>query len=198
MRFALRALPALALLAACGPTNGSLDGGGGGSACAPLKSPPNLLVNPGFDCAGKETEWGAVYGDYALVSGGRSGNAGQVTVTNAIGGRFGPVNPVATASKATTYCATAWMKGTAPFANLKLFRETDTNPPQFSSPIDAAWIRLPPSLVLSETAPAGEKVYVLFATDNRAHLGDTLIVDDVDVWESASGKCDESRAPVSQ
>lgn len=195
MRFALRALPALALFAACGPSNGTPDGGGGGSACAPTKNPPNLLVNPGFDCAGKETEWGAVYGDYALVSKGRSGNAGQVTVTNAIGGRFGPVNPVATASKATTYCATAWMKGTTPFAKLQLFTDTGGSVQQFSSPIDAAWIRLPPSLVLTATAAAGAKVSVLFVTD-RQQVGDTLIVDDVDVWESASGKCDESRTPT--
>ncbi len=193
MRFALPAL-ALASLCACGPANGTPDAGSG-TACAPAKSPPNLLANPGFDCTGKDTVWGGIYGDYALVPGGRGGSAGQVTVTGSLQGRFGAADVVATASKPTTYCASAYMKGTTPFARLQLL--ADGLAQNFDSPIDGNWIRLPLSTNLSIAANTGAKLYLVFET-SRATAGNTLMVDDVDVWESADGKCKESREPLAR
>ena len=42
------------------------------------------------------------------------------------------------------------------------------------------------------TSAMGSKLYVRFLL-SQGSAGDTLLVDDVDVWESADGKCKETR-----
>jgi hypothetical protein len=55
-----------------------------------------------------------------------------------------------------------------------------------------SWIRVPPSTVLSVPGASGSSLYVRFLL-SQGQAGDTLLVDDVDVWESADGKCKETR-----
>ena len=89
----------------------------------------------------------------------------------------------------------AWVKGTVGNAKLSILTSssvggTDFN---FSSPVATnTWIRMPPFTVLAVPGAMGSKLYVRFLL-SQGSAGDTLLVDDVDVWESADGKCKETR-----
>ena len=95
-----------------------------------------------------------------------------------------------TAAKAGTWCARAWMKGTVAAAHLSAKVDTTGVDWTQNAPITASWLRVPAGTNLQVPAPAGAKVYLTFEMNNPT-AGDTLIVDDVDFWESTDGLCHE-------
>jgi hypothetical protein len=183
----------LAFTVACG-------GGGSSGACTPSKTPEVLAKDPGFECGG--TDWSALAGTLALVSDAHTGtHAAQVTA-DGLGARLAPRVAVVTNGGPHTFCFTAWVKGTVPYVKLRALRNDNLGGFQefdFSAPITSTWTRLPPDLVLSvqnQSAPSIE--LAIEAQTGRsdganAQAGQVLLVDDVDVWQSTSGTCDEVR-----
>lgn len=155
------------------------------------KTPENLLLNPGFDCGAMPTEWAATYGTTTFPAEGRSGRAAKV-VADAAGGRLGYTLDVVTATRLSTYCARAWVRGTAPFMRLSLATPNTL----FSSneQLTSSWKQVP---YARASLKPGEKLQLLLEVQLvrgdglNAKPGDVLYVDDVDVWESSSGRCDE-------
>lgn len=196
----MRLAPCLLVLAlalvSCGPPerNGVPDSG----VCdGPARQPPNLVVNPGFECGGDSpAEWSPFFGELAFVAEAHSGaRAARVTAASNGAGQFSYTPVVATATGAAkTYCAAAWMKGTTPNARLSLLVDVGGGGTEytFTSPISGTWIRLPPTTNLQVPAPRDAKVYLRFQMKD-AVAGNELLVDDLDVWESADGRCQETR-----
>lgn len=174
----------------------------GVDACAaPTKSPANLLTNPGFEC-GEATPsgWQAIYGTIERAAGeGRSGAAVKLTV-GAAGGRFAYATPIVSDGAGKTYCAQAWVKGTAPVLRTVLLSSANGGGTQqrFAEPLDGEWQKTPPTNGLDLKVNAGESLQLFFEVDSvsgsqtAAKPGDVVYVDDVDVWVS-SGRCDEAR-----
>lgn len=191
------ALLLLCLLLACGAPTPTPDAGG---ACLDTaRTPPSLVENWNFECGAER--WGAIFGTFDIAAGeGRGGGAaGRLTVGSA-GGRFAYAPPVATDVGSRTFCATAWVKGTVPFIRLRVLRDFggSVQEVQFNEQLTADWKRTPPSNPLRVTGDNAPKLLLVFeAQTNRsdgqnAQAGQTLLVDDVDVWET-SGTCDEVR-----
>lgn len=181
-------------LLGCGPAPSGADAG----ACRDAaKSPPNLLENPGFECG--DSGWSAIYGTLAAVAGGHAGQALQLT-TSAAGGRFAYAKDVVTEGGLKTYCFTAWVKGTAPFMRLRVLRDFggQVQEDQFNEALGPEWKRTPPVTPLKVPNGNAPKIQLVFEVQTsrpdgqNAKPGDTLLVDDVDVWET-SGSCTEAR-----
>lgn len=192
-------LLSLLVLAGCG-SNMTADSGVDLCA-APMKSPANLLTNPGFEC-GEDTpsNWNAIYGTIERAPGeGRTGAAVKLVV-GAAGGRFAYSTPIVSDGAGKTYCAQAWVKGTAPVVRTVLLSAANGGGTQqrFAEPLDDQWQKTPPTNGLNLKVNTGESLQLFFEVDSvagsqtAARAGDVVIVDDVDVWVS-SGQCDESR-----
>jgi hypothetical protein len=183
----------------CGPMTVVPDAGGNGMCRDTMKNPPNLLENPGFECDTSPAAWSQVYGTLALVPGGRSGRAAQVMV-NAAGGRFAYAKDFAVDAGLKSFCFSAYVSGTAPFMRMRVLRVLNGSVTEVSQSdqVFGDFRRTPlgtPLKVGNENAP---KLQLIFeAQTNRgdglnAVAGDTLLIDDVDVWET-SGTCGEAR-----
>ena len=152
------------------------------------------MPNPGFECG--DTGWAPQMGTLDIVTDARTGTkAARLTATSTGAGVFAYATPILTNAPGDNYCATAWVKGTVSNAKLSILTNksgvgTDSS---FSSPVaTTTWIRMPPSLVLNVPGAMGSSLYVRLLL-SQGTSGDTLLVDDVDVWESADGKCKETR-----
>ena len=181
---------------ACGPQASTPDAGDSCQGAA--KSPQNLLTNPGFDCA-EPTAWQGIYGTFETVSGGRSGNAGKLTV-GAAGGRFALRAPAVLDGLGQSYCVRAWVHGTAPIVRTVLLADNGGGGTEarFAEPLTSDWKYTPPSSGLELAVPPGSKLQLFFEVDSvagsptKANVGDVVFVDDVDVWVSTD-RCRESR-----
>lgn len=207
MRMVLAAMVvAVVLMAACGGGGGSSgggsgsSGGGGGASCTPAKTPPNLMANAGFECGAdggtdRPDGWAARDGTMAWVGEGRSGKALQLTVPASGQGTLLYRYDVASGLGTRTYCATLWAKGTAPDVKLIMRRVnqggsvTDFT---FSDTVGPAFARVPPNLVREVPGENADRLLMLVQTIT-AKAGDTVAIDDVDVWVSDDGLCKEAR-----
>jgi hypothetical protein len=189
-------------LAACGGGSGGGDGGtggGGAGGCVPAKTPPNLLANGSFECGAAGPEgFFAKDGELALATGDAHQGSRSVKLTVPATGAtdvtLAASGNVATNLGNATYCGTAWVKGTVSDARLVLRRSTSgaVEDLTFTGPVTGTWARLPPNLVVKAPGANGNALLLLVQSKN-GKPGDTLFVDDVDVWVSASGACDEVR-----
>ncbi len=189
------------VFAACGPQMMTPDAGQADPCVGPTKSPEILITNPGFECGeATPTGWNAIYGTLARAVGeGRTGAAAKLTVS-AAGGRFAYTTTIVGDGAGKTYCAQAWVKGTAPIVRTVLVsaRSGGGTQQRFAEPLDGEWQKTPPTSGLNVTVPAGESLQLFFEVDSvlnsptAAKAGDVVYVDDVDVWVS-SGRCDEAR-----
>lgn len=199
----MKPTPLLMLCAAlaCGPGSGGNDGGGGGTgggsgACnGSAKSPPNLVPNSGFECG--DMGWSPQTGTLTAVTDARTGaQAAKLVATGATpAGKFAVTLPFVTSTSGKTYCAVAWLKGTVADAQLSVLEDKGGSVVDhtFSTPVGTStWLRAPPSTHLEVRAAMGSKLYVRLVM-RTPKANDTLIVDDVDVWESADGLCKEQR-----
>lgn len=160
-----------------------------GTGCQAMLDPPNLVQNGGFEC-GEALEWAAQFGELALVGGAHSGSkAVQVTATASGSAQLGYATAVVKPTSGKTYCVTAWVKGTATGMKVEGITKAGLSR-AFSTPVEANWVRAPPSTKLELDFPAGDELFLRMSILNGT-AGQTLIVDDVDVFESASGKCTE-------
>lgn len=188
------ALVACVTLSACGPAMTTPDAGG---VCRDgVKTPANLIENPGFECDG--SEWAAVstYGTFDFAPG-RTGRAGRITF-GGLGGRLQYTKSFAPSPAGNrTYCFSAWLSGTAPFMRLRVLRDFDGSVQEvsFAEQVFPEFRRIPTLKVTADNAP---KLILLFEmqtnrTDGQnAVAGHTMLIDDVDVWESTTN-CAESR-----
>jgi hypothetical protein len=175
------------LLAAC-------SGGGPmpmpDAGCGAALTPPNLLADGSFEC-GAGTEWAAQYGDFVVVSGGHaSDHAAQLTVGSDAQGQLGYESAVVASTSGKSYCVHACVKGTVTAVRIEVIPTMSGVAQAFSSPVTSDWVRAPPSTNLKVDAAAGDSLYLRFRVQN-GQAGQTLLVDDVDFWESTSGRCDE-------
>lgn len=178
-----------------GGAGGGGGGAGGGSACTgAAKSPANLVPNDGFECG--DMGWSPQSGDLAAVADARTGSKAVKLTATAAGGKFASTRPFVTSTSGKTYCAVAYLKGTVGNAQLSVLEDKGGTVVDhtFSTPVaSTSWLRTPPSTNLEVRAAAGSKLYVRFVMHQSPAAGDTLLVDDVDVWESADGLCKETR-----
>lgn len=196
----MRALPFLVVLSACGPMNVVPDAGGNGACRDTAKNPPNLLENPGFECDTSPAAWSQVYGTLELAAGvGRSGRGAKVTV-NAAGGRFAYAKDFAVDAGMKSFCFTAYVSGTVHFMRTRVLRVLNGSVTEVAQAdqVFGDFRRTPlgsPLKVSNDNAPKLQLVFE--AQTNRgdgldAVAGETLLIDDVDVWET-SGNCTETR-----
>lgn len=195
-----------AVLLGCGGGGGGpgSDGGTDAGCTEAGKSPANLVQNHAFECGGASVaEWAAVYGTLEFPAGeGRSGTRAAKLTCDSGGARFTYVPALVADGGQKTYCVTAWAKGTAPYMRIRVLRDEGgggfTNF-EFNSPVPANWERVPPSITLQVPNAGSAKLQLVFELQTtrgdgqNARPGDVLYVDDVDAWESASGRCDEVR-----
>jgi hypothetical protein len=187
---------ALLGLSACGPMTVVPDAGGCRGA---VKTPANLLENPGFECDSTPSEWSAVYGTLDLVAGGRTGRAAQVTV-NAAGGRMAYTKEFAVDAGTKTFCFSAYISGTAPFMRMRVLRVFNGSVQEVaqSDQLFSDFRRTPLGMPLKVGNDSAPKLQLVFeAQTNRADgmnalPGQVMLIDDVDVWES-SANCSETR-----
>jgi hypothetical protein len=175
------------------------DAGGGGGCRDTGKTPANLLENPGFECDSTPAEWSAVYGTLELAAGGRSGRAAKVTANQA-GGRMAYATDFAVDAGSKTFCFSAYISGTAPFMRMRVLRVLNGGVQEVaqSDQLFGDFRRTPLGQPLKVTNDNAPKLQLVFEVQtNRsdgmnAKPGDTLLIDDVDVWESAAN-CTETR-----
>lgn len=161
------------------------------------KTPANLLENPGFECDTMPSEWSAIYGTLELVAGGRSGRAAKLTA-NAAGGRMAYAKDFAVDAGMKTF--SAYISGTAPFMRMRVLRVLNGGVQEVaqSDQLFGDFRRTPLGTALkvgNENAPKLQLVFEMQTNRSdgmNAVAGDTLLVDDVDVWESANN-CGETR-----
>ena len=152
------------------------------------------MANGSFECGGAApAEWMGVNGTLSFVTTGASdGSRAAKVVSDASGtGGIGSTSPVVAKTSGKTYCINAKAKGTAADVRLEVFGSLLTS---FGSPLSSpdAWVRLPPTTNLEVREPADQSLYVKVHAQGAA-AGDTVIVDDIDLWESPTGKCDQVR-----
>jgi hypothetical protein len=183
-------LPLAALLAACPGPDTTTDGG----TCADGSNAsfPNLAPNPAFECGAPPEGWNAPLLGTLEVSAGRSGNAAKVTAKTTTQGVVSLTStaPVATTPLNGTWCVSAWMKGTAENAVIILRRDQGGGrllDESFFQPLTGNWTKISNSARLD-----GTDVNLYVAAGMRAPQKDQVVeVDDVQVWKSPSGRCDE-------
>jgi hypothetical protein len=186
---AVRAFVLLALLSACSPMTMPRPDSGMGS-CGVMQSPPNLLADGSFEC-GAGAEWSVQFGDFAVVSGGHSGaKAGQLTASSTGAGQMGIGMPIVAMTDGSPYCVNAWVKGTASDMRLEVLATKAALGNAFASPVQADWLEAPMGSNLKVQVAAGDTLYLRVKIQNGT-AGQTLLLDDVDFWESTTGNCDE-------
>ena len=207
MKLPVRALVLVSAvaLASCGSPSGN-DGGvdGGNSACdGPALDPPNLIHNNGFECGGANpAEWGPVFGTLDFPTGAAHSGMRNARVTAGSNGdaRFAYNPDVADDAGTSMFCAHAWVKGTTPYMKMRLLVISGGNfvSNDFSAPGGGAtWTRVPPSVNLNAPNNGAAQVQLEFESQTgrgdgmNSVAGDTLEVDDVDVWISPDGSCHE-------
>lgn len=186
----MRALIAMTLMMSgplgCDPSARASDAGCDGA----VKNPANLMRNGGFECDLTQ-EWMGVNGTLTQVSEGVSeGGYAAKVVSDASGtGGVGSTRAVVAATSGKVYCASAKVRGTVADVRLEVFGSKLTS---FASPLrsEASWVRLPPSTNLEIREPADQTLYVKVRAQG-ASAGQTLFVDDIDLWESTAGACHE-------
>lgn len=184
----------LVMMSACGPQMMTPDAGGG--ACSvPVKSPPNLARNGLFECGDPTLEFqsdGAA-GKVESTTG-RTGKGLKFTVAAGLFNNQFSSKWKLTVSTAATYCATAYVKSPAPVITMRLYAANVTNFwKEFDLPGPAAdWSRIPPTIVVNQNAQPGDEVFLMFL-DESSTAGRVIEVDDLDVWVSADGRCQEAR-----
>lgn len=186
-----------AALVGCGPmTTTATDAG---TTCATAtKSPVNVARNAEFECGDPTTEFKPLGTNSTVKSStGRSGKGLTFTTGAGLyGNRFGSDWKVI-APAAATYCLTAWIKSTSTATTVSVFSQTPgsgaANTSQFNMPGPVtSWSKVPPNVKLDITVKAGDEL-TLSVDDKTNTVGTVIEVDDLDLWISADGRCNETR-----
>ncbi len=167
-----------------------VDGGVRDAGNCPATPSWNLAVNGGFECA-PLSPWAVSSGTFVPTDAGHSGRLALAMTADSLGEALVGQNNVLETAAGVTYCAQVWVKGSSAEMRLEVRASPSGQGTAFSSPVASPeWVKVPPGGYLKVTAPRGELLSVLARTQN-ADAGDTLVVDDFELWPSASGFCDE-------
>jgi hypothetical protein len=101
------------------------------------------------------------------------------------------------APAAATYCLSAWIKSSAQTTVVRLTRFEASSGSglntEFAMPGPvSAWSKVPPNVKLDLRAQANDEITV-GVFDKTETAGTVIELDDVDVWVSADGRCEEPR-----
>lgn len=174
----------------CGPVPPG-GGGGGGSG----GQTDNLISNAGFEAAALDN-WFARDGSAELIADAHTGRqAVRLTAPNTSSAiaTLAYQKDVATDLGTNTYCGLVWVKGTC---DVLLYLSTVSagfkKDYTQGAPVGSGWGRVPEARVLSVPGAQADRLVLMVQTKN-AVPGDTLDIDDVDVWLSPDGSCGETR-----
>lgn len=167
------------------------------SSCEPASLPhgKNLLKNSGFECGDALEGWSSQFGTSALettlVRSGKQA-ARLFTTEDRTVVALSFKEPVVKAPKeGTTYCAYAYVKGSASDVRVSIRRVGSNFDETFSSPISPnEWTQVPPSSYggVPATAKSDTELYFRIFIPN-AKPNDFIVIDDVQFWESTTGNC---------
>jgi hypothetical protein len=184
------------LLSACGQMQMTVDAG-----CAvPVLTPPNLARNGLFECGDAKAEFSSLNTSATVeVTPGRSGNGLKLTTSAGLyGNNFGSAWKV-TATAPATYCLVTWLKSTSAATTVRLLKYNPSSGNgqnlDFTMPGPlTSWTKVPPNVKHFAQLTAGDELSVVIS-DKNAGAGTVIEVDDLDLWVSADGRCEESRTP---
>lgn len=178
--------------------NDPSDAGGSGNECGgPSGSAPNLLTNAGFECG--TTGWGEYPTGVVTLSttttNPKSGSKALVITAQRTSAKLNVLSNTVTVTGPTTICARAWMRGTAGDGHMAVNHAPEEgglgSEETASSPIqENEWASVLPDTEIRSTISGTEKVTLKLQLWSP-QIGQTLIVDDVQMWESKDGHCDE-------
>ncbi len=194
----MRFIPALMLLVGCSPMMMTIDAG---TTCSnPTKSPPNLAQNSQFECDGAQTSFSSLSAaaKVELNASGRTGRSLKLTVGDGPNGPRFSTSWKIPVTASGTYCLTGYMKSDLAGTQLQLWAANKTNQYEnFVLPGPAtSWSRVPPSIVIDQAAVAGDDIFIGVdkgPTVSTAAPGAVIELDDLDLWLSADGRCQEAR-----
>lgn len=198
MRSSLVLVPCLLTLA-CGPQQMMMMTDSGAMCLVgPAKTPPNLARNGSFECGDPLADFKALDANAKVeVSSGRSGKALKFTTSSGVfGNRFGSEWKLI-APAAATYCLNVWIMSTSTATTVRLYSITPNSGSatglQFDMPGPVTrWAKVPPNVKLDVAAKAGDEVSV--GIEDKTNTAGTVIeIDDVDLWVSGDGRCQEPR-----
>lgn len=186
------------LASACGPNSMTMDAG---TTCSvPTLNPPNLARNGLFECGDPTLEFKALDPNSKVeVSTGRSGKGLKFTTANGIyGNRLGSEWKVI-APAAASYCLRVWIKSTSTATTVRFYGLTPNSGVASGNQFDmpgpvTTWSQVPPNVKLDVSVKAGDELSVGIE-DKTNKPGTVIEFDDVDLWVSADGRCQESRTP---
>ena len=174
-----------------GGREGALDAGD-----CPAMPAYSLIKNGGFECTSlaNAAVWKVLGGTGRYVqpdaahSGLRALALTRAGAAEAILGQDRVVLETAT----MTYCAQVWARGSVPEMRFEVRASPSGKATAFSSPLasDGGWVKVPPGEVMRVTNALGETLSVVARSQNSAE-GQTLVVDDFELWPSPSGLCAE-------
>lgn len=179
----------LSVLAACSPQMMNPPDSGAGGGCGTAVTPPNLVPDPSLECGGMA--WSAQQGTVDVASGGRTGaKALRLTASATGAGQMGIPTPLVAMTSGKTYCLSAYVSGTAMDARLEVLPAPGGIAQTFSTPVTSAWVRAPMGTNLKVPATVDRSLTLRVLILN-GQAGQTLLLDDLDFYESASGNCNE-------
>lgn len=177
-------------LMACGPSVGPADAG-------PSLS-PNLARNGSFEAPDSGTEFKSLNQNATVgLTAGRTGKALKLTTSSGLyGNSFGSEWKVV-APAPGTYCLVTWMtsSSTATIVRLLRFSPSTGNGENLDFTMPGpltTWTKVPPNVKHSATLATGDELSVVIS-DRTATANTVIEIDDLDLWLSADGRCEDAR-----
>lgn len=173
-----------------------------GASVAPLDagpSPqPNLARNGSFEAPDSGTEFKSLNQNARVgLTRGRTGNALKLTTASGLyGNSFGSEWKVV-APAAGTYCLITWMTSTSTATVVRLLKFSPSTGNgenlDFTMPGPLTmWTKVPPNVKHSASLATGDELSVVI-TDRTASASTVIEVDDIDLWLSPDGRCEDTR-----
>jgi hypothetical protein len=92
----------------------------------------------------------------------------------------------------STWCARAWVRGTTTDCELRLTTVgTNIKQSAFTPVTNKDWARVPDGVQFSVIIQPTDTELDLSVLIPYPRQGDYLLIDDVELWQSSSGQCDE-------
>lgn len=154
--------------------------------------PRNEAVDGELECAGTTAFRSSGGGGRLDLVPGRSGNGLRFTTAGGLFNNEFVSTWTFQVTRAGRYCARAYVRGSAAAVTFRLY----LGPPgsaageQFELPgPNPSWTRIPPTVpAVSAMGQPGDVGFLVFV-DKLGRPGDTVEIDDVDVWRSEDGAC---------
>lgn len=155
----------------------------------------NLLENPGFECGDPPTGWFTQGGDVSSRSEGPKSGSRLARLSAPSGGAAASLwteDDAVVAPGKDTYCARAWVRGTAAAGRITLRKVVPggVEDENYSTPLSTDWVLLPPaSYGPLKVVGNGEQKFLFRIWIPSPKAGDWMEIDDVELWRSTDGSC---------